>query len=428
MDDADNLIGVYLTDGSDPEILIESSLPDADGNMLTRTNEITDEVITYGWNDFDRLIRVSSADSGGPTSTVKENNRYDINGIRKRKLDKNGSGSHEYTAGISTVSSKAVSSSSSAPTISYLQGHQILGAEVNGVWQYWLGDHLGSIRETVNDTGTVIRSQEFGEHGQLLNSSGTGTFAPKTYQGALSVNDDTTDSGLYMMGHRHYASELGRFISRDPIGFRGGLNLFSGAGTSPVTIVDPSGLTLEFTGQQSGYLVALLERLTGLTFFNKGEGLQTACDLSGRESPNPALRQLLLDLMSNPIHHTVEVDYLSETPFGRFIGSARQKIDVGDMLTAYSADRGLAGALIGHELTELFESSNAALVPTATRENWWDVFAKVHERGLEFERGQGYTRTAESYNETTGEGSLTFENQGTYDFKNKKGSFRCRRR
>lgn len=37
-------------------------------------------------------------------------------------------------------------------------------------------------------------------------------------------------------------ADLGRFISRDPIGFRGGLHLFNGAGTSPVTRVDPTGL------------------------------------------------------------------------------------------------------------------------------------------------------------------------------------------
>jgi hypothetical protein len=45
------------------------------------------------------------------------------------------------------------------------------------------------------------------------------------------------------MGHRHYAADLGRFISRDPIGFRGGLNLFGTAfGNNPLTMVDPSGL------------------------------------------------------------------------------------------------------------------------------------------------------------------------------------------
>jgi RHS repeat-associated protein len=92
--------------------------------------------------------------------------------------------------------------------------------------------------------GAVVQSYEFNEHGIPMpgSGSGTGTFSPKTYQGGLSVNDDRNDSGLYLMGHRHYAAELGRFISRDPIGFAGGLNLFNGAATNPVTFVDPSGM------------------------------------------------------------------------------------------------------------------------------------------------------------------------------------------
>lgn len=241
VDDADNLTEIYLTEGSDPEILLETVESDPDGNMLTRTNEITDEVIAYQWDDADRLTQVSSAIGGVKTSTMKEHNRYNVDGIRKRKLGKNGN-SAEYTAGISTASSKALTSSSTAPTVSYVQGHQILGCEVDGEFQWWLGDHLGSIREVVDDTGAVIRSMEFDVHGQLLNSSGTGTFAPKTYQGALSVNDDTADSGLYLMGHRHFESGLlGRFISRDPIGFKGGLHLFNGAGASPITFMDPYG-------------------------------------------------------------------------------------------------------------------------------------------------------------------------------------------
>lgn len=101
-----------------------------------------------------------------------------------------------------------------------------------------------TVRDIVDDAGDVIQSYEFQEHGIPMPGSGagTGTFSPKTYQGGLSVNDDRADSGLYLMGHRHFDSDLGRFISRDPIGFRGGLNLFNGAGTNPVTFVDPTGL------------------------------------------------------------------------------------------------------------------------------------------------------------------------------------------
>lgn len=68
---------------------------------------------------------------------------------------------------------------------------------------------------------------EFSEYGDPISSSGAGTVSPKTWVGGLSVNDDTADSGLYLMGHRHYAGGyVGRFISRDPIGFAGGLNLY----------------------------------------------------------------------------------------------------------------------------------------------------------------------------------------------------------
>ncbi|MFA5507825.1 MAG: RHS repeat-associated core domain-containing protein [Vulcanimicrobiota bacterium] len=38
---------------------------------------------------------------------------------------------------------------------------------------------------------------------------------------------------------------LGRFLNRDPIGFAGGLNLFSAMDNNPTTYVDPTGLLLE---------------------------------------------------------------------------------------------------------------------------------------------------------------------------------------
>ena len=66
LDDADNRTQVYLAEGSDPEVLLETVSSDADGNMLTRTNEITSEVITYAWDDFDRLIRLAPPSTGFP--------------------------------------------------------------------------------------------------------------------------------------------------------------------------------------------------------------------------------------------------------------------------------------------------------------------------------------------------------------------------
>ncbi len=167
---------------------------------------------------------------------------YDIDGLRHRKTDKDGQSSEEYGVGISTAASAPGTSGSTAPSISYIAGHMILGCEIDGQFRYHLGDALSSVRDVVDDSGNVIRSLEFDEYGNLLSSSGSGTVSPKTFVGGLSVNDDTADSGMFNMGHRGYAAGvLGRFISRDPIGHAGNLNLYAYP-TNPVRYVDPEGL------------------------------------------------------------------------------------------------------------------------------------------------------------------------------------------
>ena len=231
-------------------VSFETIETDQDGNITKRTLASTSEEISYEWTDFEsrrryevRLKTVESNQNGHLQEA-----RYNVDGLRKRKLDKNGNSSKEFATGISTSASRPGNSSSAAPTISYISGHMILGAEIGdgtgSEFVFHLPDALGSTRDVVDSSGNVIRSFEHDEYGNLLSSwsSGTGAASPKTWIGGLSVNDDTADSGMFNMGHRNYAAGvLGRFISRDPIGHSGGLNLYAYP-TAPVNAVDPSGL------------------------------------------------------------------------------------------------------------------------------------------------------------------------------------------
>jgi len=48
--------------------------------------------------------------------------------------------------------------------------------------------------------------------------------------------------GLYYYRARYYSADLGRFISRDPIGMADDINLYSYVGNNPVKFVDAMGL------------------------------------------------------------------------------------------------------------------------------------------------------------------------------------------
>jgi RHS repeat-associated protein len=51
----------------------------------------------------------------------------------------------------------------------------------------------------------------------------------------------TDDTGRTLLGHRFYDAGMGRFVTRDPIGYKGGINLYGFTGNNPVNESDPSG-------------------------------------------------------------------------------------------------------------------------------------------------------------------------------------------
>ena len=49
------------------------------------------------------------------------------------------------------------------------------------------------------------------------------------------------ETGLVLMTNRYYDPGTGRFLTRDPIGYGGGINLYGFVGNNPVTGADPEG-------------------------------------------------------------------------------------------------------------------------------------------------------------------------------------------
>lgn len=109
----------------------------------------------------------------------------------------------------------------------------------DGVTYRLISDHLGSARALVNiDTGEVVQQMAYSAWGEV-SVSGDPSIQPFGYAGG--VNDTIT--GFTRFGARDYDAAVGRWTSKDPIGFGGGsVGLFAYVNGDPINWIDPSGL------------------------------------------------------------------------------------------------------------------------------------------------------------------------------------------
>jgi len=99
---------------------------------------------------------------------------------------------------------------------------------------YFLADHLGSTNGLADGSGNVSVSTRYDSFGKPATEPGTRySFTGREYDAF---------SGSYYYRSRFYDSELGRFLSEDPIGLEGGMNQFGYVGNSPFGGTDPLGL------------------------------------------------------------------------------------------------------------------------------------------------------------------------------------------
>ena len=102
---------------------------------------------------------------------------------------------------------------------------------------FYMRDHLGSIREMTDVNGTVVARHDYDPWGRF--NTVIGTNKPDFNFTGLYQH---TKSGLDMATYRFYDPDLGRWLSRDPIGEHGGVNLYRYVGNNSVNGVDPDGL------------------------------------------------------------------------------------------------------------------------------------------------------------------------------------------
>ena len=203
---------------------------DQRGNLIrkTRNGETTD----YHWNGYNQLVKIENRN--GSTEY-----RYDPLGRRTAKIR---NGETTVPIGIEREDKPAEPYSYDPETDPLLKipPEPQEQSEVQPELVYYQLDHLGTPIAAHNAKGEAVWTAEYEAWGRIRQetvSDDPKVNIPFRFQGQYYDEE----SGLHYNRFRYYDPEIGRFVSQDPIGLDGGLNIYVYV-KNPVQWVDPSGL------------------------------------------------------------------------------------------------------------------------------------------------------------------------------------------
>jgi len=200
----------------------------ARGDLVQRA--VGSDAWTYDWDARSLLRRVTR--NGAEVARFE----YDPLGRRLEKVAGGATANYVYD-GVDIV--RETVSGGSTTTYGYIHGPGIdepLAREnvATGTLTYFHADGLGSIVKVTDTNGSVVLTRQYDAWGNLE----TGAADPGY---AYTGREWDPETGLYYYRARYYDPKIGRFISEDPIGFLGGVNLYAYVDNRPTEMIDPLG-------------------------------------------------------------------------------------------------------------------------------------------------------------------------------------------
>jgi RHS repeat-associated protein len=221
---------------------------DNNGNRLNKQailtgQEGTPQQTTYSYDFENRMISLGYTNIPNITGTQTDSLTYNGEGLRTQAVLNSITANYLYDGSNILVERDG----SNNTTKSYTRGLD-LGGGIGSLIaqntttapttaQYYDYNDLGSTADLTTTSGTVTSSYSYDAFGNLLAPQVSGD----TNRYLFSSKESDSRSGLEYFGSRYYDSEVGRWLTPDPLGFVDGPNTYLYCLDNPINSVDPYG-------------------------------------------------------------------------------------------------------------------------------------------------------------------------------------------
>lgn len=231
---------------------------DGNGNRITQNSGSGATTLTY--DDENRLT------SWVQSTAYNSGFAYDGLGRLRRRIDYTWTGMSWYpnTTTVYIYDGNRViqerDGNNNMPLVSYTRGTDLSGSlegaggiggllarssgYSSGNWttnHFYHADGSGNITYLVDSNQAMAATYRYDAFGDTLSSSGPLATA-NMYR--FSSREQHTASGMYVYLYRFYDPGSQRWLNRDPLGERGGINLYRFVGNNPVNWIDRNGLDI----------------------------------------------------------------------------------------------------------------------------------------------------------------------------------------
>ena len=209
---------------------------DAAGNV-TRIERDGRPTLGLAWNSQYQLVSVST------NGVFAESYTYDALSRRVSTTTLEGTTRHVYDNNWQCI---ADIDENGSVVASYVWGEGIdnlLAVNIGGATYYPLTDIQGTVWGYVDEYNNIVARWTYDAWGNVLSeyiAPSASVLAQIRYR--FQGREWSAATGLVNFRMRWYDAETGRWLSKDPIGLSGGLNLYAFCGGDPMSFIDPGGL------------------------------------------------------------------------------------------------------------------------------------------------------------------------------------------